>query len=107
MEWWFDLCHRRDYHSRDSLLDDLDMATVDETDLKELADFLCSKGKFQGWHLAGSITTYPDREDEDGKALHAGCLELERRGIIYRSTFGNQPSGIEWIVWKGKKDATT
>jgi len=104
MAWWAIGYDSRNYDSRGSVSCDLDMAKMDESDLKELADFLCSRGKYQGWHIAGSITTYPSREDEDGKALYAGCLELERRRVIYRSTSGNQPSGIEWIVWRGKEN---
>jgi hypothetical protein len=53
----------------------------------------------------GALYTYPDERAarwiaaaKEQKTLHEGCLELERRGLIYRD---QERDG--WILWKVKE----
>lgn len=61
-----------------------------EVGLTELLQFI--QGKLVP-HLGGALHTYPDG-DERNLALHAGCLELERRGLIRR--FRDEPGHVIW-----------
>ena len=45
--------------------------------------------------LGSGINTYPNAPEEDKIKLHEACLELERRGLIYRAN--------AWIFWKAKE----
>jgi hypothetical protein len=44
----------------------------------------------------GAINTYPDRPD----LAHSGCLELEKRDLLYR--FRDEPDHIIWKVKEGQ-----
>ena len=61
-----------------------------ETALDGLLAFIRGEGPFA--MLGPGLHTYPDRDD-DGK--HAGCLELERRGLIYRHL--DEPGNVVWM----------
>lgn len=47
------------------------------------------------WPGARGIATYPNEADDGQSRLHAGCLELERRGLICR-----EKEGEGWIFWR-------
>ena len=49
--------------------------------LEELLDLIAGRGKYRG-HGAGLWTHPGDHAEED--AIHAQCLELERRGLVRR-----------------------
>lgn len=62
---------------------------MNENELKQLLDFIRGEGV---WIAFGQgITTYPDEPDEK----HNACLELERRGLIYRRSETDT-----YIIWK-------
>ena len=50
-----------------------------------------------------SITTYPNEPD---RTLHLACLELERRGLIYRHKDQSHADEHPYIVWKAINDET-
>ena len=52
-----------------------------EISLDMLLSFIRGEGKFGGF--GEGINSYPNR-DANNKKIHAGCLELERRKLIYR-----------------------
>ena len=57
----------------------------------ELMDVIAGRGKF---HCFGTgITTWPTGDDNN-KKIHAGCLELERRGLIHR-----QDDAATRVLW--------
>ena len=60
-----------------------------DEELKELLEFISGKGKF--WHLGNGIHTYPNG-DENNKKIFAGCIELEKRGLVYR--FIDEPEHV-------------
>ena len=47
--------------------------------------------------IGPGINTYPNAPEEDKIKLHEACLELERRGLIYRAN--------AWILWKAKEQS--
>jgi len=51
--------------------------------------------------LGPGIHTYPNR-DEKHQKLFEDCVELERRGVIYR--FRSDPNHV---IWKPKEPQTT
>jgi hypothetical protein len=67
------------------------MAEWTEEGLQELADFVCGRRV-----IGTGITTYPTA-DENNRQIHAGCEELERRGIIKRT--GGSEDGYA-VYWK-------
>lgn len=65
--------------------------------LAELLQFI--QGKLFP-HLGTGITTYPTG-GERTRALHAGCLVLERNGLIRR--FRDEP---DYVIWQPKEEVT-
>jgi len=50
-------------------------------ELMELLEFIRGTGKF---HILGEgIHSYPNG-DNNNKLIHAGCMELEQQGLIYK-----------------------
>lgn len=52
-----------------------------EDQLMDLLAFIAGKGRFN--MLGNGIHTYPDGDQRD-KTIYSGCLELEKRNLIYR-----------------------
>jgi hypothetical protein len=52
--------------------------------LDELLEFICGRGVFGHW--GQGIHTYPltAQRDANQRVLYEACLELERRGLVYR-----------------------
>lgn len=65
--------------------------------LKELFEFISGAGKF--WFLGNGISTYPNG-DENDREIFCGCLELEKRGLVYR--FIDEPNHV---LFKAKEVA--
>ena len=64
---------------------------TDKKDLVHLlSDLISGKG----------IETYPTGDDED-KKIFAGCLELEKKGLIVRQA--DEPDCVLWILLRQKK----
>ena len=63
-------------------------------ELHDLFDLVCGRGELR--HLGSGLHTYPARTEENHQALHAGCLELERRGLIRRQE--DTPAHVLWVV---------
>lgn len=70
-----------------------------ERGLVSLLDFISGKVFPFG---NGGITTYPQELDDRHARLHAGCLELERRGYIERHLDETTKHGVHHVVWKPK-----
>ena len=66
----------------------------DEQGLTELLSFIQGK-TFP--HLGTGITTYPFFGAENQEALHEGCVELERRGLIRR---WRDLATESFVIWK-------
>jgi hypothetical protein len=58
-----------------------------------LLAFFAGRGPW-GVYAAYGLHTYPDGEGEANRAIHAACLELEKRGVIERSL--DTPSHVAW-----------
>lgn len=57
------------------------METYTEDQLMELLDYIAGKRKFS--FLGNGIHTYPNGNENNIK-IYSGCLELEKRKLIYR-----------------------
>lgn len=69
------------------------VAAFDDEQLAELLDFAGGRGTW-AWKGPG-IMTHPTAADGNSVRLHAKCVELERRGRLYRQL--NRP---ELVVWR-------
>ncbi len=68
-----------------------------DEELNELLEFISGEGKFR--HFGKGIHTYPNR-DENNKKIFAACIELEKRGLVYRSI--DEP---EYVFFKRRETA--
>lgn len=56
---------------------------LSEEALQELFDLICGNAPGIGFFFCGGITTYPNG-DENSRKIYAGCIELEKRGLVCR-----------------------
>lgn len=63
-----------------------------ESDLQELLEFATGRGKW-AWKGSG-MCTHPTGDD-NALGLHAGCVELERRGLLKRHL--DEPGQVVWV----------
>ena len=63
--------------------------SLNDDNLNDLLVFIGGKGRF--WILGNGIHTYPDGDDNQ-KRIYEGCVELEKRGKVYR--FIDEPGHV-------------
>lgn len=70
-----------------------------EADLADLLSFFRCEGEYA--RLGGGLVTYPMGSGQS-RELHDGCLELERRRLVYR--FADQCFYVAWapLPWREK-----
>ena len=73
-----------------------------ESDLEDLRSFFSVEGHHAALaQLCGaSLITHPDSPDPTQQALHAGCAELERRGLVQSRVLPDRRS----VVFFGPRD---
>lgn len=64
---------------------------MNDDELKELLDFATGGGK---WAWTGPYMHTHPWMDDNQKCLHAGCIELERRGLLKRCI--DEPGHVSW-----------
>jgi hypothetical protein len=69
---------------------------VTEEGYQQLFDFIAGNHPYQ--ILGNGIHTYPEG-DENQKSIFADCLELERRGLIFRFK-----EDRDAVIWKAKTE---
>lgn len=65
---------------------------MNEETLSDLLAFIQGKEKFK--YIRLGIISNPTFEDENNKNIHQSCLELEKRGLIYRHL--DEPGHVFW-----------
>ena len=70
-----------------------------DEDLNELLEFIRGSGKYSS--LGGGISTYPNGYEYQ-KKIFAGCVELEKRGLVYR--FIDEPEHVHFKASPEVKD---
>lgn len=65
---------------------------MNEDELKELFEFAAGIGRFK--YTGQFMHTYPGMDDNKDR-IHAGCVELERRGLLKRCI--DDQGHVVWI----------